>query len=185
MKRGKTKAEKTRERIIQTFFDLAAESQEALPNVGEICAEMDIYRSTFYNYFSNIEELIEAASYPYERQLRELHQGIIRKMERSQGYADDSFAMWFQPMMQHLAEHRKKYQVLLSPKWNLPFLKLTRQMICKSLIADMLPYESSERVYAADFITEGIIVSIYRWLLTADISVEDFTVLQVKLMHLN
>ena len=57
---GKTaKSEQTRKRIIHTFLSLIDEKKWDKITVKELCARSEITRGTFYQYYSDIYELME------------------------------------------------------------------------------------------------------------------------------
>ena len=57
---GKTaKSEQTRKRIVHTFLSLIEEKKWDKITVKELCARSEITRGTFYQYYSDIYELME------------------------------------------------------------------------------------------------------------------------------
>ena len=111
------KAERTRKKIMDTFLKLAIEYDE-LPNISQICLSMDLNRSTFYNYFSGINELIEEIgndvfnesydAYEYAKSYAEKYKHTDKfKLEDALVY-----------ILKKAEENRMAYLVLTSPKWN-------------------------------------------------------------------
>ena len=62
---GKTaKSEQTRKRIVHTFLSLIEEKKWDKITVKELCARSEITRGTFYQYYSDIYELMEQNPVP-------------------------------------------------------------------------------------------------------------------------
>lgn len=59
-----TKSQKTRERIIDCFLDMISTKKWDKISVKELCAKADITRGTFYQYFSDIYDLMEQIQAP-------------------------------------------------------------------------------------------------------------------------
>lgn len=166
------KAERTRKKIMDTFLTLAIERDD-LPNISEICAAMDLNRSTFYNYFSGIDELIEEIGNDV------LHESYDAYLY-AQTYAEkNKFADGFKlekalvHVLKKAEENRKAYLVLTSPKWNFSFKKYLKQGIY-DLVMLMFKDDKIENSYIAEFVAEGTISVQYRWLVNQDISRQEF-----------
>ena len=166
------KAQRTRKKIMNTFLDLAIEKDE-IPNISEICECIDINRSTFYNYFSGIEELIEEIgndvlvnsldAYRYAQEYAEVNK------YKNTFKLEEALTM----ILKKAEENKKAYIVLTSPKWNFPF-KIALKEGIYDLVLKMCKEDNKENSYIAEFIAEGTISTQYKWLVNQDISREEF-----------
>ena len=166
------KAERTRKKIMDTFLKLAIENDE-LPNISQICLSIDLNRSTFYNYFSGINELIEEIgndvlnesydAYKYAKDYAEKYKHTDKfKLEDALVY-----------ILKKAEENRNAYLVLTSPKWNFSFKEYLKQGIY-DLVMSMFKDNKIENAYIAEFVAEGTISAQYKWLHNQDITRMEF-----------
>ena len=166
------KAERTRKKITDTFLKLAIENDE-LPNISQICLSIDLNRSTFYNYFSGINELIEEIgndvlnesydAYEYAKDYAEKYKHTDKfKLEDALVY-----------ILKKAEENRNAYLVLTSPKWNFSFKEYLKQGIY-DLVMSMFKDNKIENAYIAEFVAEGTISTQYKWLHDQDIARVEF-----------
>jgi AcrR family transcriptional regulator len=175
----KTKAEKTREKIIETFFSLAFESLGILPNVSEICAEMDIYRSTFYNYFSSVDELVDTISRELAEELQKQRQGI-RELGLGREGELDQLMNSIDVTVHMMKKKRIEYVVLLCPELNLPFRRAFAKLVSDSAVRLLRHRSAGMQDTTAVFVTEGVMASVYQWLLTQNMTIGEFSRLLVR-----
>ncbi|MBQ7736955.1 MAG: TetR/AcrR family transcriptional regulator [Oscillospiraceae bacterium] len=176
----KKKAEKTREKITEAFFRLAFQSMGVLPNVSEICADMDIYRSTFYNYFSSVEELVDEISRELETELDEHTRGVRELGFRRSGEME-IFLNNVDVMVHLMKKKRLEHAVLLNPELNLPFRQNFSRKVwsaTREVLRDQ-PQNAAESI--CDFVTEGVMSSVYQWLLKQDMPIGEFSRLLVRM----
>ena len=166
------KAQRTRKKIMNTFLNLAIKNDE-IPNISEICEYIDINRSTFYNYFSGIEELIEEIG-------NDVLANSIDAYRYAQDYAENNkYTNAFKleealtMILKKAEENRLAYIVLTSPKWNFPFKVALKEGIY-DLVLMMFKEDKIENNYIAEFIAEGTISTQYKWLINQNISREEF-----------
>lgn len=166
------KAERTRRKIMDTFLKLAIENDE-LANISQICLSLDLNRSTFYNYFSGIDELIQEIgndvlnesydAYEYARNYAEKYKQTDKfKLEDALIH-----------ILEKAEENRMAYLVLTSPKWNFSFKEYLKQGIY-DLVMTMFKDEDIQNKYIAQFVAEGTINTQYKWLHDQDITRSEF-----------
>ena len=166
------KAERTRKKIVDTFLEITIKEDE-LPNISKICKTIDLNRSTFYNYFSGIDELIE-----------EIGNDVLNKSYDAYAYAlnyakenkeTDNFKLEeaLVYILKKAEENRMAYLVLTSPKWDFSFKKHIKKGIYE-LVMSMFKEDEISNSYIAEFIAEGTISVQYKWLSKQDISREEF-----------
>ncbi len=157
---------------MDTFLKLAIENDE-LPNISQICLSIDLNRSTFYNYFSGINELIEEIgndvlnesydAYEYAKSYAEKYKHTDKfKLEDALVY-----------ILKKAEENRNAYLVLTSPKWNFSFKEYLKQGIY-DLVMSMFKDNKIENAYIAEFVAEGTISTQYKWLHNQDITRMEF-----------
>ena len=174
------KAEKTRKKIINTFYSLAL-TNDTLPNISEICNELDLNRSTFYNYFSNIDNLIESAGEDVLIESYTAYQYAVDYIEKNKNTKYFHLEQALEMILEKSFENRNAYLVLTSPKWNFPFKVSLREGIY-DLVMSIIDDTKIENKYIADFIADGIISVQYKWLLNQDISKKE---IQTFFSHVN
>lgn len=76
---GKTaKSEQTRQRIIQAFLNLIKEKKWEKITVKELCLKTEITRSTFYQYYSDIYELMEQIQHDLIQDMSSRYESLNR-----------------------------------------------------------------------------------------------------------
>ena len=183
MENGKLKkAEKTRRQIENTFFELAMKTPGLLPNVSEICAEMDIYRSTFYNYYSSVDELVETVSREIAGEMERYYNGF------SELGAPNPDNVWNMKnsvgSIVHFAKKKRRENiVLLNPELNLHYRRDIYDMIARGVRESLSDAPSGIRENTVVFMSEGVLAAIYRWLINQDMTVGDFSRFLARAEH--
>ena len=153
------KADKTRKKIIHTFFELALKNNQ-LPNVSEICAELDIYRSTFYNYYSGINELIDTIGSEYKAILDHQFQDLRAYANRARHTGQFDFSEALSEELDHFMTHRNLYAVFLNPEWCYSYTEYFREKIYHATM-EIQGKDTLENRYIAEFISAGTIHYLY------------------------
>lgn len=153
------KADKTRKKIINTFLELALKNNQ-LPNVSEICAELDIYRSTFYNYYSGINELMDSIGTEYKDILDKQFQDLLAYTNRTKTTGSFDFSEALRDELDHFMKHRKLYAVFLNPEWCYTYTEYFRKKIYHATLG-IQGKDTLENRYIAEFISAGTIHYLY------------------------
>lgn len=154
------KAEKTRKRIENAFLKYTIEHNQR-PNVSEICSELDIYRSTFYNYYSNIDELIEDVGEEFRAFIDEIFEGIdeylvyIKRNNITFNFAD-VLSRW----VPDLERNTDLIAVFFNPAWNFRYRDYMQQKVYNAT-TEILGARTIENKYITEFISAGTIQYIY------------------------
>ena len=154
----KRKSERTKDKIIRTFYQLNMETSRPLSTVSQICDELEIAVSTFYCHFCGINDLIEQES----AKLIEFWDTILPR---------ETVAYIIQGYMNRKAEHL----VLMRPDLNLPVRQYLYNTIRAATTIHMKFFPEIEREYAITFLAEGSAPAIFSYLSKEDMSVEAFT----------
>lgn len=168
------KAEKTRKKIMDTFVMLCMRSLGTLPNVSEICSEMDIYRGTFYNYFSGINELVEFLSQDVNKTLELLYEDLL-DLEYSDGKILAKTQNPFYRMLKEALCQRNAMVVLLCPDYDFAYRKTTLLMIYNVVDAIFNNYPQNQRHYICAYTSEGVLSAVYDWLYKQDMELKQFS----------
>lgn len=154
------KAEKTRRKIQKTFLNLSLK-RDQMPNVSEICSEMDIYRSTFYNYYSNIEELIHSVGEDFTKFLDEIFANIdiYRDHTKKTGKEFD-FAEVLTPLVPVVEKNMDQFAFFLNPIWNSRYREYMMKKVYHTALG-IFPAETVENRYIAEFISAGTVQYLY------------------------
>lgn len=169
----KSKSEKTRSRIIDTYFELSLRTPGLSVNVSEICNELDIYRSTFYYHFDSVEDMLNDVSLQLEADLQNYINGMVEL-----GIRDD--AQWqiknlLDGQIHFIYRHRRYYAVLLNPAEGYYFRTSYRSLLFHSIRSGIRLEDEAKADSIAEFITDGLLGSIYRWVRTESMPVGEFT----------
>lgn len=147
------KAEKTIKKIQDTTLQYILEKNE-FPNVSQICQELDIYRSTFYNYYSNVNEVIQDVGSYYKNSLDVIFDSISNYSQSLSNKKDFDFNIALQPTIQHIKQYKDLYLVLLNPQWNLEYYEYFRNKIYETCL-EIQKDKNETSIYIAHFISAG------------------------------
>lgn len=167
------KSDRTRKKIIDTFYALNECQTGKLCTVSEICAKMDISVSTFYCHFSGIREILELESDSLMRYISEAAGQIQEPEQLSTG----GFTMTREKMFAiiRLAYSRRRETLLLMrPELDLPFRSYLRALVIEGVNAALIALPSQTRSYVVEFMTAGIMTDMDKWLREQDMSPEEF-----------
>ena len=167
------KSDRTRKKIIDTFYALNVGQTGKLCTVSEICAEMDISVSTFYCHFSGIREILELESNSMMHYISEAAGQIQEAEQLSAG----TFTMTREKMLAivRLAHSRRRETLLLMrPELNLPFRSYLRALVIEGVNAALMSLPIQTRSYVVEFMTAGIMTDMDKWLREQDMSPEEF-----------
>lgn len=171
----KKKAEKTKQKILNTFVSLCLCSYgQARPNVSEICAELDISRGTFYNHFSGIEEIVDILSQEAMLKYEVMHKELLQiNFNRHSGVAE--FKAMCKKILMYTTDNRDLLLILLCPEYDFPFRKELRAALSDVIRTVFKYYPEQDQHYISTFAAEGILVMGYSWLCRQDMSMESFS----------
>lgn len=172
--RNNKKAEKTRTKIMDTFVALCLRRPEPIPNVSEVCVEMDIYRGTFYNYFSGIQELVEVMSNEESQNHDLLYESLVQMKWESESDIQLAKAP-FRKMLENVSNHRDRMVVLMCPDYDFPYRKTNLKMVYQVIYTMLKAFPEQQRHYVAVYSSEGIVRGVYEWLCKQDMTLDEFT----------
>lgn len=170
----KKKSERTKEKIIKTFYQLNMEPSRPLSTVSQICDELEIAVSTFYCHFCGINDLIEQESEKLVEFWDTFLAGYMRQAVQATPTTilpHETVAAIIQGYMNRKAEHL----VLMRPDLNLPVRQHLYDTIRTATAIHMKFFPELEREYAITFLAEGSAPTILSYLAKEDMSVEAFT----------
>lgn len=138
------KSERTRTRIINTYLDLMLQKKWDKITVKEICTNCSITRSTFYQYFSDIYDLLEALEADLLDELSQQYNSVIDSkfaaipeqlfVERFDYRPPGLFMVWFR----FVDKNRKAITALLDrKKGDTYFVKKLKQLMITTLNRSM------------------------------------------------
>ena len=88
MDTGFRKSQQTRQRIMDGYLDMMREKRWDKTTVRELCGKLHISRGTFYQYYTDIYDLVEQAE---DQLLQLLRNGYKQLTGRGGGYGVSSF----------------------------------------------------------------------------------------------
>ncbi len=170
----KRKSERTRDKIIDMFYQLNQEPGKPISTVPEICDAIEISVSTFYCHFSGIGDLIDHES-------AKLKEFWDRHIDNYLRYAETStpatiFTHDLVAAIVHgFIDRKKQHLVLLRSDLNLPFRRYMYNIVFKATTVHLKYYSNVQREYAAIFMTEGGFATAISFLARDDMNMDAFT----------
>ena len=173
MDTGFRKSQQTRQRIMDGYLDMMREKRWDKTTVRELCGKLHISRGTFYQYYTDIYDLVEQAE---DQLLQLLRNGYKQLTGRGGGYGVSSFfdtadslpcpaqfVYWFQ----FCRQHEQSIGPLLSPGGEPSFRNkvkaIIQQQVALVMERDNMP-DDSIRQYFLEAMTELHILGAQAWL---------------------
>ena len=161
-------AEHTKKLIEDTLIDLMNDKNLEKIKVTDITSKLDLHRSTFYEYFADIYEVVDEIEKEYLKVIKD----VVEK------YSDD-FIKCMRSLAIFVKSNRDTFNVLLN-KMNFHFndaLFLTAQKIYLNIFLKTEDEQEKKRVlYNSYFVISGSIGILSFWILrNCDISIDEFT----------
>ena len=160
----KTRAEQTKDHIRHAFYCLMRKKPWDKISVKELCTETSITRGTFYNYFTDIYDLMESVQDPLIEELSQRMDHIVLKNYRSVSPEDfflkfdyrapECFQVWFH----FCTKHKEELVSLMDPRFGSQhFIYSVRKILEKNLHALMdcekLPRDDMRTYYVSILVT--------------------------------
>lgn len=170
---GLTKSQKTKRKIIRTFYELAETNRPALPTVQQICAELDISRSTFYFHFAGIEDLIEMEQnriiQDWEKRQHEIY---IRN--RAWGADEQANYAILKETLEYAYSIRQEMLFMMRPDMQHGFREEIERLIREGVMIYMGRTKVDYMDTVLRFEIGGIYSSVYGWLQDQALPLEEF-----------
>lgn len=167
--------EATRKTFITAFMELYEEKPVEKITIQELSSKAGYNRSTFYQYFKDIYDLLE---YIEEDLLKYIKVNIGKKI----GIAslDESFLQVFISMYQ---EKDLYLRVLFGSHNSARFIyRLKNELIV--IFSEKVNIQTDSKVYLLDFYLSGILAVISRWFISQkDMSLEKFALLMRHIVN--
>ncbi len=167
------KSEQTRTRIMDTYISLIPQKKWDKITVKELCLHADITRGTFYQYFTDIYEMMDEIENSLLQELQKAYDAcrphrdttltVEELFDKVQGESPELFVCWF-----HFCEKHKDYMSALlhenSDSYFITRLKnMIREHISLMMDADRLPKDEL-RPHFEKIFTELHIMTASSWL---------------------
>ena len=167
------KAERTREKIINTFYQLNLDLTRPLSTVPEICDALDISVSTFYCHFSGINDLIEQES----EKLKDFWNDFTEEYKRNATYATPATIFpreLVAAIVRGYLNRRTEHLVLMRPDFNLPFREYLKNLVISNSAIHTKFISKTAAEYVKTYLAEGGTTTIFHYLEKGDMSESDF-----------
>ena len=160
--RESRKTRYTRMVLRESLMELMKTKPISVISIKEICANADISRSTFYNYFDDQYDLLRKA----EEETLAFIDSNLKKFAYYKNEKHGTLRM-VEEILQYVADNNKSIYVLFSENGDIEFQKtlfssMYQKNVLKSL-TDKLPDEQTKQYYFL-FIVTGTIGLIYHWI---------------------
>lgn len=165
----------TREKLKKSLIRLSMENGYHVITVGEICDDAGVYRSTFYRYYKNKEELLTDIENSYIEDTRNITREIsdFHRLNPTDNYSE--YRKTLEKDLEYHDSHRDMSLFLLSSMGDLRFSRKMEASIGKSYKArlrenlrDNPPLRDEN--YLVSFFAAGFVSTICRWLKDHDIT---------------
>lgn len=182
------KQKKTQKLIRDAFMSKYAQKNYSDITVKEICENAGIHRSTFYLHYENIDNLLREIEDLLLDQIKEASSPLNRfNFEMNKNgepfFNNDMYNLLF------FYQQNKDYVIpLLSPYGNPYFVNKLKKLIMNSFIESLQTSNTTfgdNQKYVLIYLASGIIDTIYAWLKNNDKSLEELTVLFMKMNYMN
>ena len=152
MKKQPEKTARTRQNMIDAFWELAAKQGLDKVTISAITKKSNLNRGTFYVYFTDIEDLLEQAEDDMISDLQKQMEASI-----SEGGFDD-FAVASQKMIDVFTRYNEKFFLLIGKNGDPRFIARIREIAAVVFrkafgILNDIPYQDYVIVYATSAFT--------------------------------
>lgn len=172
-KYGHSKSDQTRMRIIDAYITIMRKKGWDKISVKEICLEADITRSTFYQYFSDVYDMLEQLQiFLLDQLLSGYAQSAkhLRKYRVGEDFetnfdmnAPEIIVFWFE----FCRENKNAMKSLMGPYGEPTFMLKLRQIL-RRYITEMMDFDSMPadtlRTHFINALVELHIISVHNWL---------------------
>ncbi len=173
MKKQPEVTEKTRQKFVDAFWELAAEKPVSKITVSEIAKRAEYNRSTFYEYFTDTDELLAYV----EAKLLDEARMIVRQIQPENESLPDLFRIFFTAMNENI-------YILMGANGDPGFLTKVRSELIP-FIAEYLPILTDilDFDYLVSFVNSAMFGLLQHWHEKGkDISAEEICALMQKLV---
>ena len=172
----------TKQKIIDALIRLEKEHPGKLPTVMELCQNLGIYRSTFYNYYSSVSEVIDERSEHYIEQMLDTGDKIFAFSPKQSNLKEVEKKI-FQNLMTICLNNREELLFLLSPRYNFRLRRELFNRIVKGTYASLSEVSEPFREYNAYYHAAGVVSLAHIWLQNENLSVDQLTDLAINLFE--
>lgn len=140
------KSQQTKYKIMDTYLDLMCNKNWDKISVKEICSNANITRGTFYQYFSDVYDLLEQIEGPLLKELTQAYNNNYENSFNSQILCFDKdfdcnppkqLILWFE-----FCEKNKKSMKILLSQYGDPYFKTKIKKILNDQVAYMINHDN-------------------------------------------
>lgn len=153
------KGERNKQLLFQALIDLMEVKPVNRISVSELTERAGVNRTSFYNFYTGIDDMIQKIEADLSRSLAEAFRVYAQEAANHDSQNHDSAAKLFSFLFHFVRENAKLFSFLLTPDSN----HIVLQKTCK-LLAEYIATESLQQHYALPFITFGCVGVIQQWL---------------------
>lgn len=183
-----SKAEKTKNKIKNSFIHIYKQKNFYDITVNDIVNQAAIHRSTFYVYFDNIDAL-----------LKDIEKGLLLGMgeesyklrsinlrnDREEPIISESSLL---PLMQYFYQRKEYIVPLIGPDGDIRFVNKFKKLICEDFYETLRNNHcsfGSNQEYIIQYMASGIIEIIYNWLNKNEVSIEEMALFMTNMIIFN
>lgn len=148
------RGERNRQQLFQALIDLMEVKPVNRISVSELTERAGVNRTSFYNFYTGIDDMIQKIEADLSRSLAEAFRAYALESNNH-----ESAARLFSFLFGFVKDNAKLFSFLLTPDTN----HIVLQKTC-ALLAEYISTESPEQQYSLPFITYGCIGMVQHWL---------------------
>lgn len=182
-----TQKESQKERLRRALIHLCSEKNYFDITISEICQQANTYRSAFYLYYDNKDDLLREVEHQYILDLDALCANFKQYRPKFEPDAYWRYREDFVKAMYYHYEHRNLYIFLMSPEGDPYFGRLVRKHIQRISEGGNRREKTPVKVnqeYGSNFFFSGYAATVYQWLVSDNRTPEEMADFMMSMLML-
>lgn len=172
---------KTRKRLEDVLFDLLKVNDINKITVKEVTTIADINRSTFYDHYSDIYDLLESVQNRVIYSINTINKNVTLSSFSHNDFNELSI------LLEYIKENKEIFKILLNGQGNMQFITTLKRIITEKFLKDILgksDYPNKEHYeLVSSFFISGCIGLIQNWVKNdTNIKIEELTKIMKSLI---
>lgn len=172
---------KTRKRLEDVLFDLLKVNDINKITVKEVTTIADINRSTFYDHYSDIYDLLESVQNRVIYSINTINKNVTLSSFSHNDFNELSI------LLEYIKENKEIFKILLNGQGNMQFITILKRIITEKFLKDILgksDYPNKEHYeLVSSFFISGCIGLIQNWVKNdTNIKIEELTKIMKSLI---
>jgi AcrR family transcriptional regulator len=186
MEKNLEKQKRTRQKLMNALIELCDKKGYYNISVEDICKYAGTYRSTFYRYYENKDDLLREIEKTYIQDTRNLTPSLLAYQAGDFEDMQDKHLQEFIEDMKYHYAHKQLFKFLLSPTGDPYFYRKMQESLTQIYENNLKRNGISlgkDHTYIINYFVTGYLSTIHEWLKNDDRSPEEIAVFLLKMMH--